>query len=125
MSDLKSQKNGKKIIQQLQAGQDRGDLLNQIGEIFPDFSTVITEDQLFGKVWSRITLSQRERILITLALLVASRCTNVLKAHIRYALNSGLSREEIQEVILHTANYTCWGAGVEAIRLTSTICSGE
>ena len=125
MSNSKSQKNGKKIIQQLQAGQDKGDLLNLIGDIFPDFSAVITEDQLFGKVWSRTILSQRERILITLALLVATRCTNVLKAHIHYALNSGLSREEIQEVILHTANYTCWGAGVEATRLTSTICSGE
>jgi len=125
MSNSESQEKGKQIIRQLQADKAQDDLLNQIGEISPDFLEVITETQLFGKVWSRKTLSQRERLLITLALLVASRCNNVLKAHIRYALNNGLSREEIQEVILHTANYTCWGASVEATRLTSAVFPGK
>ena len=55
-------------------------------------------------------------MLFALAILVARRFGNELKAHMRYALNIGLSRDEILEIILHTANYTCWGAGVEATR---------
>jgi 4-carboxymuconolactone decarboxylase len=54
--------------------------------------------------------------MIALAILIARRFGDEMKAHMRYALNVGLSREEILEIILHTANYTCWGAGVDATR---------
>ena len=48
MSNSESQAKGKKIIRQLRSGQERNDLLDQIGEVCPDFLSVITEDQLFG-----------------------------------------------------------------------------
>jgi 4-carboxymuconolactone decarboxylase len=107
---------GKNIIRQLRGQDCKDDLLRAIGEVCPDFLKVITTEHLFGEVWSRPGLELRDRCMIALAILVARRFGDELKEHMRYALNIGLSREEILEVILHTANYTCWGAGVEATK---------
>ena len=120
-SDL--QKKGQAIIQQLHRGEDSDEILSLIGEVSPDFLKVITEEHLFGEVWSRPGLTLRDRCLITLAVLIASRFRNELKAHVRYALNAGVSREQILETIMHIANYTCWGAGVEAVHVAGEVFS--
>jgi 4-carboxymuconolactone decarboxylase len=100
----------------VRTGEDRDELLSLIGKVCPDFLKVITEEHLFGEVWSRPGLDLRERCMITLAILIARRFGDETNAHMCDALNVGFSREEILEFILHTVNYTCWGAGVEAIR---------
>jgi 4-carboxymuconolactone decarboxylase len=64
----------------------------------------------WGGVWTRDGLDRRTRSCITLALLTALRCEDELALHIRAALRNGLTREEIVEVLLHTAVY----AGVPA-----------
>ena len=125
MSNSELQEKGRSIIRQLQGGQDKDDIFSIIGEVYPDFLKVITEEQLFGKVWSRPALSLRERSLITLAILVVSRFHDQLKAHMRYALNVGVSQEEILETIMHVANYTCWGAGVEATKLAKEVFTAK
>jgi 4-carboxymuconolactone decarboxylase len=107
-------KRGENVIQRLCGDEDRDELLSLIGEVSPDFLNIITAEHLFGEVWSRPSLNLRDRALITLAVLIAFRYKNELKAHVRYALNVGVSQEEIMEIIMHTANYTCWGAGVGA-----------
>jgi alkylhydroperoxidase/carboxymuconolactone decarboxylase family protein YurZ len=50
------------------------------------------------------------RSAITLAMLTALRAENELPMHVRAAVRNGLTREEISEVLLHTAVY----AGVPA-----------
>jgi len=112
---------GSNIIRQLRGDREKDDLLTAIGQGCPDFLEVITTEHLFGEVWARPGLELRERCMIALAILVARRFDAELKTHMQYALNIGLSREEILEVILHTANYTCWGAGVEAIKASKEI----
>jgi 4-carboxymuconolactone decarboxylase len=74
-----------------------------------DFQEFITR-YAWGDVWTRDGLSRRDRSLITLALLVGLGRTEELPLHVRGALNNGVSREEIAEVLLHTAVY----AGVPA-----------
>lgn len=120
-SSSELRKRGQNIIQQLQGSEGKDDLLTAIGEVCPDFLKVITTEHLFGEVWSRPGLELRDRCMIALAILVARRFDKELKAHMQYALNIGLSREEILEVVLHTANYTCWGAGVEATKASKEI----
>jgi 4-carboxymuconolactone decarboxylase len=64
----------------------------------------------WGSVWSRDGLDRRTRSCITLAVLAALGRENELAMHVRAARTNGLSREEISEVLLHTAVY----AGVPA-----------
>ena len=120
-SSRELQKKGKHIIEKLHGGEAKDEFYRRIEEVCPDFMKVITEQHLFGEVWSRPGLELRDRCLVALAIFIAGRFGVELKAHIGYALNIGLSREEILEIILHTANYTCWDAGGDAIRASIEI----
>ena len=105
---------GLKIIQELHGEAEGKNTFGLLGEVFPDFLRVITEEHLFGEVWARPGLSLRDRTMITLAVLIAFRCKDEIKEHTGYALRAGVSKEEIGEIIMHVANYGCWGAGVNA-----------
>lgn len=68
------------------------------------FQTFITEGA-WGSVWSRPGLSKRDRSLITIALLAALHHEEELAMHIRATPNTGASKQEVQETILHLAVY--------------------
>ena len=59
----------------------------------------------WGDVWSRPGLGRRERSIATLAALVALGAENEIAMHVRGAVRNGLTREEIGELVLHTALY--------------------
>ena len=67
-----------------------------------------TEKVLFGDLWERSALSPRDRSLITVATLVALYRTNELPFHLNRALDNGLTRDELVEVITHLAFYSGW-----------------
>ena len=73
------------------------------------FQAFITR-MAWGEVWSRPGLDRRMRSALTLALLTAGGHHDELSLHIRAAVRNGLSRDEIGEVLLHSAVY----AGVPA-----------
>jgi 4-carboxymuconolactone decarboxylase len=74
-----------------------------------DFQDFITR-YAWGEVWARPGLDRRMRSAITVAVLTALDRPDELAMHLRAALRNGLTREEIAEVLLHTAVY----AGVPA-----------
>lgn len=76
---------------------------------------LVTENA-WGTVWTRPGLARRERSLITVAMLVALNRPHELKLHLRGALNNGLTREELREVLLQTAVYCGMPAAVDAFR---------
>jgi 4-carboxymuconolactone decarboxylase len=67
-----------------------------------------TDTVLFGDVCERPGLSKRDRSLITVATLVALYRTNELPFHLRRALENGVMRDELVEVITHLAFYAGW-----------------
>ena len=73
-------------------------------ELAPDLGR-ISDEVLFGQVWSRPGLELAHRSMITIAALTALGREPELKAHIRGGLNLGLSREQIVEIILQMAFY--------------------
>ena len=73
------------------------------------FQTLITESA-WGSVWSRPHWSRRERSMVTIALLAALGHYEEVAMHTRAAKNTGATREDIQEAMLHVAIY----AGVPA-----------
>ena len=76
---------------------------------------------LFGDVWERPGLSQRDRSLITVAALIALYRTNELPFHLKKALENGISRDELIEVITHLAFYSGWPAASTAVTIAKRV----
>lgn len=68
------------------------------------FQALIT-DAAWGHVWSRDTISLRERSMMTIALLAALGNDQELVLHIRATANTGASPEDVMEALLHVAIY--------------------
>ncbi len=81
----------------------------------------IAADVLFGDVWERPQLSKRDRSLITVANLIALYRTDQLKGHIGRALDNGVTKDEIGEIILHTAFYAGVPVGANAARVAKEV----
>jgi 4-carboxymuconolactone decarboxylase len=69
-----------------------------------DFQRFITETA-WGDVWSRPGLDHRTRHLITLAVLAALGREAELELHVRATRNTGVTPEDLKEVLLHVAVY--------------------
>ena len=100
--------------------QPRPSALNAVLDIVPKFAE-LTDTVLFGDVWERPELSKRDRSLITVAVLTALYRTDQLRGHIGRALDNGLTREEIGEVITHIAFYAGWPVSVNAAQVAKQV----
>lgn len=69
---------------------------------------------LFANVWARPGLSPRDRSLITVAMLIALRQTDELRGHSQLALGNGVTRAELEEVVLHASGYAGFPAALSA-----------
>ena len=74
----------------------------------------LTDNVLFGDVWERPGLSKRDRSLITCATLIALGREKQLVGHLQRALDNGLTKNELSEVITHLAFYAGWPAAMTA-----------
>jgi 4-carboxymuconolactone decarboxylase len=64
----------------------------------------------WNDIWNRPGLVRRERSIIVLAIAASLGAWGEFRIHVRGAINNGLSRDDIKEVLLQTAIY----AGVPA-----------
>src|SRR5438874_9653534 len=80
-----------------------------------------TDNVLFGDVWKRPGLSPRDRSLITVAALVAGYRTNELPFHLQRALENGVTKEELIEVITHLAFYSGWPTANSALPIARRV----
>ncbi len=76
-----------------------------------------TDKVLFGDVWKRPGLSPRDRSLVTVAGLVSLYRTNELPFHLKRALENGVTRDELIELITHLAFYAGWPTASSAIAI--------
>ncbi len=90
------------------------------GDIAPALAEY-TDEVLFGDVWERSGLSKRDWSLITVATLIALYRTNELPYHLKRALDNGLSRDELIEVITHLAFYAGWPAANTAVMIARRV----
>ena len=75
----------------------------------------LTDNVLFGDVWERKGLSKRDRSLITCATLIALNRTEQQVGHFQRALNNGVTKDEILELITHLAFYGGWPVANSAV----------
>ena len=59
----------------------------------------------WGEIWARPGLSRQIRSMLTIGMMIALDRPDELRLHLRAALNNGVSRDEIQEVLLQSAIY--------------------
>ena|SRR5438067_1679010 len=81
----------------------------------------LTDEVLFGDVWKRPGLSPRDRSLITVASLVALYRQNELPFHLKKALENGVTREELIELITHLAFYSGWPTASTALGIARRV----
>ena len=69
-----------------------------------DFQRYVTENA-WGAVWSRRGLERKTRHMLTLGMLAALGRQDDLAVHIRATRNTGVTRDEVKEILLHVAVY--------------------
>jgi 4-carboxymuconolactone decarboxylase len=81
----------------------------------------LVSEYCWGAVWSRPGLTRKERSMINLAMLTALGRTHEVEIHVRGALNNGLTKEQISEVLLHTTIYCGVPAALDSFRVASKV----
>ena len=89
--------------------------IGQVRDVFPKLGE-LTDKVLFGDVWERKGLSKRDRSLATVTALAVIGQSEQLRGHLWRALDNGVTREEIIELMTHLAFYCGWAnAGSAAL----------
>ena len=78
-------------------------------EFTRDFQELITRFA-WGAIWNRPGLDRKTRSMLTIAMMTAMGRWEELRLHIRATRNTGVSRDEVKEILLQAAVY----AGVPA-----------
>jgi 4-carboxymuconolactone decarboxylase len=88
--------------------------IGRVRDVFPKLGE-LTDKVVFGDIWERKQLAKRDRSLITIAALITMCRPEQLRGHLWRALDNGVTRDEIIEVITHLALYAGWpNAGTAA-----------
>ena len=85
-----------------------------LGDTAPELVR-LTDEVLFGQVWTGPGLSQRDRSLVTVAALVSLYRSDQLGSHLRRALDNGLTKDELVQAITHLAFYAGWPCAMTAM----------
>lgn len=103
-------------MQKVTAGRDI------LGDFAPKFAE-LNDDVLFGQVWSReeqLSLKYRSMITVT-ALVAAGVLDSSLQSHIQRAKDNGITKEEMAEMLTHTAFYAGWPKAWAAFRMAKEV----
>jgi len=93
---------------------------DELKALAPDYAQ-LTEDVLFGDVWKRPPLSQRDKSLITVTCLVALNRIEQVEFHLRKALENGLTQKELVAAITHIAFYAGWPTAASGLNHLKTV----
>jgi 4-carboxymuconolactone decarboxylase len=91
-----------------------------VDEFNKPFQKLVTE-WCWGEVWTRPGLDKKTRSMLNLAMLTALNRPNEVRLHVRGAINNGVTKAEIQEVLLQTCIYCGVPAALESFRIASEV----
>ena len=78
----------------------------------------LLNEYCWGAVWGREELPRKSRSMINIAMISILNRPHELRAHLRGALNNGVTREEIREILMQVAIYGGMPAAVDSFRIT-------
>ena len=76
-------------------------------------------EKAWADLWSRPGLDRKSRSVLTLGVLAVMNRPQEFKAHVRGAINNGVTVAELQEILLHLGGYAGFPVGLDAFRLAS------
>ena len=89
-----------------------------------DFTRPLQElvtEYCWGAIWDRPGLDRRTRSIVNLSMITALNRPHELKLHVAGALNNGLTKPEIMEILLQTAIYCGLPASIDAFRVAREV----
>ncbi|SIS42441.1 carboxymuconolactone decarboxylase family protein [Salimicrobium flavidum] len=110
---------GKKAMEELFSQEVRKGM-EGMKDISPDLWEMIVSFG-FGDLYSRQALSFSQREIVTITSLITQGAFDQLRVHLQAALNVGLSKEEIIEVIIHCAGYVGFPKAVQAMGIAGEV----
>lgn len=81
-----------------------------------DFQNIVTEFA-WGEIWGREGLALRDRSIATIAILAALHRPDELKTHLAGGLRNGLTKTELEEILIHVGVYAGFPAAVAGNRV--------
>lgn len=87
-----------------------------------DFQQFITETA-WGTVWSRPGMDRKTRHLLTIAMMAALGKEHELAMHLRATTNTGVTPDEVKEVLLQVAVYAGIPAANSAVAIAKQVFS--
>lgn len=112
------QRRGDAVIASLNNGQPQP-ALEQMARDFPELAAA-TRAYALGEAWSGTALGPRERQLAAVAAFAATGQQPFVRIHAGYALNVGVSEEELREVVMLT---TVTAGFARAIETSQTLAA--
>jgi 4-carboxymuconolactone decarboxylase len=85
----------------------------------------LTDEVLFGDVWARPQLAQRDRSLVTVSALIAMNRPDQLRSHLARARDNGVTQEELIETITHLGFYAGWPSAMTAIAVAKEVFEAD
>ncbi len=115
---------GKAIMNRLESGlADR--IVDSLGELDETLPRLIT-DYAFASVIGRKGLDLKTREMLTVAALISlGNAEPQLRLHMKAALNVGVTREELLEIVIQMAVYAGIPACMNGLRIYREVIDGE
>lgn len=83
--------------------------------------TEYVEEPLYSQVWNDSSLSRRDRSIVTVSALIALHATDELPAHLRRAVEHGVTTEELSALITHMSFYAGFPAAISASAVAAEV----
>jgi 4-carboxymuconolactone decarboxylase len=93
---------------------------DSLASVAPKF-VQLTRDVVFDDLWRRSDLSLRDRSLVTIVALAAMGDDDQLEFYLRRGFESGLTGDQIVEVVTHLGFYAGWGKATTAMTAISRL----
>jgi 4-carboxymuconolactone decarboxylase len=84
------------------------------------FQDLITR-YAWGEIWTRPGLPRATRSLITLAMLIGLNRPEEIRMHLKAAIRNGVTREQLQELLLHSSVYCGVPAANDAFHIARQV----
>lgn len=94
--------------------------LAEANDFTADLQKLVTT-YCWGEVWGRDGLDRKTRSIINLAMISALNRPHELAAHVRGAINNGLTPSEIKEILLQVGIYCGVPAMVDSFRIAKGV----
>ncbi len=111
---------GRRLLSEIDGAAGEA-VIASLQDIAPDFAELLFEFP-FGDIYAREALSLRDREIATVAALAAmGTAPKQLGVHVHGALNVGVTRDEIVEVMMQMAVYAGFPAALNALSVAKEV----